>query len=472
MDPTFASGTPSWEVADVTDIVDPQALLSQAEDAVMRLIGLGADCAEAYVASSSSVSVDVEKDVVTYTTSDSEEGIGLRVVRDGRLGFAYTSDPSRITEAGRNALDLTRLAPVTGYILPVGGGPYAEIPGLDDPALVAMEPEEAVEMSGELVEAASEVHPEASVAGGGVAFGQGAIAVANSEGVSVASHGTSISVSAYVVLRDATVSTGYESFSSRAKDIDARAVGKAAAQMALEGQGAKALEEGGEMMVIFRPTALAELLDYTLVPSVIGDAAQRGESAFTDREGQQVAAPDVTVVDDPTIPGGLSSGRSDDEGVSSRPNILIDGGVLQGFLYDSFTANQYGLQSTGNAVRGGGSGWKTQPEAGVSNVVVQVPSRGNLDDLVAEVDRGLLIHDVMGAHTANKSTLDFSINTTMPFEVRKGEIVGVRDPVMLGGNLGDALQKVLGAGGRPRQCPVGANVVLPWIAMDGVTVTI
>jgi PmbA protein len=275
-----------------------------------------------------------------------------------------------------------------------------------------------------------------------------------------------------VVLRDATVSTGFESFSSRAKDIDARAVGRAAAQMALEGQGAKALEKGGEMTVIFRPTALAELLDHTLVPSVIGDAAQRGESAFTGREGQQVAAPDVTVLDDPTIPGGLSSGRSDDEGVSSRPNILIDGGVLEGFLYDSFTANQYGLQSTGNAVRGGGSGWKTQPEAGVSNIVVQVPSRGNLDDLIAEVDRGLLIHDVMGAHTANMSTLDFSINTTMPFEVRKGEIVGVRDALMLGGNLGDALQKVLGAGGRPRQCPAGANVILPWIAMDGVTVTI
>lgn len=456
----------------MTDIVDPQALLSQAEDAVLRLMGLGADCAEAYVASSSSVSVDVEKDVVTYTTSDSEEGVGLRVVRDGRLGFAYTSDQSKITEAGRNALDLTRLAPITGYIFPVGGEPYAEIPGLDDPALVAMEPEEAVEMSGELVEAAREVHPDASVAGGGVGFGQGAIAVANSEGVSIASHGTSISVGAYVVLRDATVSTGFESFSSRAKDIDARAVGRAAAQMALEGQGAKALEKGGEMTVIFRPTALAELLDHTLVPSVIGDAAQRGESAFTGREGQQVAAPDVTVLDDPTIPGGLSSGRSDDEGFSSRPNILIDGGVLEGFLYDSFTANQYGLQSTGNAVRGGGSGWKTQPEAGVSNIVVQVPSRGNLDDLIAEVDRGLLIHDVMGAHTANMSTLDFSINTTMPFEVRKGEIVGVRDALMLGGNLGDALQKVLGAGGRPRQCPSGANVILPWIAMDGVTVTI
>lgn len=456
----------------MTDMIDPEALLSQAEDAVLRLIGLGADCAEAYVASSRSVSVDVEKDVVTYTTSDREEGTGLRVVRDGRLGFAYTSDPSRITEAGRNALDLTRLAPVTGYILPVGGGPYAEIPGLDDPALIAMEPEEAVEMCGELVEAAREVHPGVSVAGGGVGFGEGAIAVANSEGVSVASHGTSLSMGAYVVLRDATVSTGYESFSSRTKDLDARDIGRAAAQMALEGQGAKPLDVGGEMTIIFRPTTLAELLDHTLVPSVIGDAAQRGESAFTGRMGQLVTAPDVTVVDDPTIPGGLSSGRSDDEGISSRRNVLIDDGELQGFLYDSFTANQYGLQSTGNAVRGGGSGWKTQPEAGVSNVVVKVPSRGDLDDLIAEVDRGLLIHDVMGAHTANKSTLDFSINTTMPMEVRKGEIVGVRNPVMLGGNLGDLLQRVIGAGGRPRQCPVGANVILPWIAMDGVTVTV
>lgn len=455
----------------MTDLVDPQALLSQAEDVVLRLMGLGADCAEVIIASGSSVSVDVEKDVVTYTTSDSEAGMGLRVVRDGRLGFAYTSDPSKVEDAGMHALELTRLAPVTGYAFPVGGGPYTAVPGLNDPALMSMEPSEAVDMGGQLVEAAREVHPDASVAGGGVGFGHGAVAVANSEGASVASHGTSISVSAYVVLRDATVSTGFEWLSSRMKDVDAREVGTEAARMAREAQGAKPLEEGGEMTIIFRPTALADLLDNTLVPSVIGDAAQRGESAFTGKDGQMVATPDLTVVDDPTIPGGLSSGPSDDEGVPTRPNVLIDEGVLQGFLYDTFTANLYGVQTTGSAVRGGGSSWKTQPEAGVTNIVVRVPSKGELENLVSEVDRGLLIHDVMGAHTANRSTLDFSINTTMPFEVRNGEVLGVREPVMLGGNMGDLLTRILGGGGRARQCPGGTNVVLPWIAADGITVT-
>jgi PmbA protein len=455
----------------MTDLVDPQALLSQAEDVVLRLMGLGADCAEVFIASSTSVSVEVEKDVVTYTTSDSEAGIGLRVVRDGRLGFAYTSQASKVEEAGVNALGLTRLAPLTGYSLPAGGGPYTTVPGLSDPALMAMEPAEAVEMGGQLVEAAREVHPEASVAGGGVGFGHGAAAVANSEGVSVASHGTSISVSAYVVLRDTSVSTGFEWVSSRKRDVDARKVGEEAARMALGAQGATPLEEGGEMTIIFRPTALSELLEYTLVPSVIGDAAQRGESAFTGREGERVAAADITVVDDPTIPGGLSSGRFDDEGVPSRANVLIDEGVLQGFLYDTFTANIYGVQTTASAVRGGGSTWKSQPEAGVTNVVVRVPTRGELDDLIGQVDRGLVVHDVMGAHTANRSTLDFSVNTTMPFEVRNGEVLGVRRPVMLGGNVGDLLRGVTGGGGPTRQCPGGTNLVLPWIAAEGVTVT-
>jgi PmbA protein len=455
----------------LTDLDEPQALLGMAEDAVARLMAMGADCAEAYVATGTSVSVQVEKDVVTYTTTDSEAGTGLRVVKDGRLGFAYTSDLARLDEAGRRALDLSRLAPETGYVLPAAAGPYRSIAGLDDRALVDMEPAEAVEMAGELVDASRSVHEGVTVGGGLVAFGHGSVAISNSEGVSIASHGTSMTVYSYVVLRDSTVSTGFEFGSSRSKDLDATTIGEEAARMALNAQGAVPLEKGGEMTVIFRPAALSELLESTLVPSVIGDAAQRGESAFTGKEGQPVATSSLTIVDDPTMPGGLSSGRADDEGVPSRRNVLVEDGVLQGFLYDTYTANHYGVEATASAVRGGGSGWRTQPEGGVSNVALYLPSVGDLEDLVAEVDRGIVVHDVMGAHTANRSTLDFSVNTTMPFEVRNGEVLGVRQPLMMGGNLGRVLEEMVGAGGKARQCPGGANIILPWIAADGVTVT-
>lgn len=449
-------------------LTDPQDLLGRAEDAVRRLTALGADCAEAYVSSGSSVNVDIEKDVVAYTTTDAEAGHGLRVVKGGRLGFAYASDARRIEDAGGRALSLTRLAPETGYRMAAGGGRYEEVPDLEDPALLSMEPGEAVEMAGEMVSTVKEAHPGASVAGGAVSFGHGAVAIANSEGVSIASRGTSMTLWCYVVLRDAGVSTGFEFGSSRRRDVDPRRVGAEAARIAIDAQGSMPLDRGGEMTVVCRPTALAELLEYTLVPSFIGDAAQRGESAFTGKEGQQVAAPSVNLVDDPTMAGGLASGRGDDEGVPSRRNVLIEGGVLQGFLYDTFTANQYGVLTTGSACR---DSWKGQPEAGATNVVVDAPSLGELEDLVAEVDRGVLIHDVMGAHTSNRSTLDFSVNTTMPFEIRKGELIGVRDPTMLGGNVGDMLLRLLGAGGAPRQCPSSSNVVLPWMAFEGITVT-
>ena len=345
-----------------------------------------------------------------------------------------------------------------------------------DPALVSMQPGEAVEMAGEVIDAVKEVHQDAMVAGAGVGVGFGAVAIANSEGVAISSQGTSISASAYVVLRDASVSTGFEFQISRARDIDAREVGEAAARMAVDAHGATPLDEGGEMTIVFRPTALTELMEFTLIPSLIGDAAQRGESAFTGRDGELVAVPALTVTDDPHVPGGINSGRSDDEGVPSRRNVLIDAGVLQGFLYDTFTANEYNVDTTASAVRGGGggSGWKSQPEAFASNVVIDLPSKGDLDALVTEVDRGLLIHDMMGAHTSNRSTLDFSFNTTMPFEIRNGEILGVRNPVMLGGNFANVLTSIMGSGGKPRQCPgsmSSANVILPWIAAEGVRVT-
>jgi PmbA protein len=457
-------------VVEVMDPGDHHRLLGHAEDAVRRLMALGAQGAEAYVAAGTSVGVQVERDVVSYTTGDSEGGMGLRVVKDGRLGFAYTSDPTRLDEVGTRALELSRLAPETGYTLPGPARTYDHVAGLDDPAIVAMEPGEAVEMAGLMVEAARAVHPGVSVGSGGVFMGHGSVAIANSEGVSISSHGTSLTAYAYVVLRDITVSTGFEFMSSRTREIDAHHIGTEAGRMARSAQGARPMEEGGEMTVIFRPTALAELLEYTLIPSVIGDAAQRGESAFTGKDGQRVATEQLTVVDDPTIAGGLGSGRADDEGVPTRRNVIIEDGVLKGFLYDTFTANQYGVETTGNATRGGG-GWKTQPDAETSNLAMYLPSMGELEDLIAEVDRGVLVHDLMGCHTSNRSTLDFSLNSTMPYEIRNGELLGVRSPLMLGGNLGRVLEGLIGAGGRARQCPGGSNVILPWLAAEGVMVT-
>jgi PmbA protein len=455
----------------MADLTDHQELLGLAEDAVRGLMALGADGAEAYLSSGTGVGVHIEKDVVSYTTGDSEGGMGLRVVKDGRLGFAYTSDRTRLEEAGNRALELSRLAPETGYALPPGASSYEDVAGLHDPAIVAMEPGEAVEIAGLIIDAAKAVHEGVTVGSGGVFMGHGSAAIASSEGVSVSSQGTSLTAYAYVVLRDATVSTGFEYQSSRTLDIDGPRIGDEAGRMALDAQGAVPMEKGGEMTVVFRPTALAELLSYTLLPSVIGDAAQRGESAFTGKDGQLVATKDLTVVDDPTMAGGLGSGKADDEGVPTRRNVLIEDGVLQGFLYDTFTANQYGVETTGNATRGGGSGWKSQPDADTTNVALYMPSMGELEDLVAEVDRGVLVHDLMGCHTSNRSTLDFSLNSTMPYEIRKGELTGVRTPVMLGGNLGRVLENLLGAGGRARQCPEGTNVVLPWLAAEGVTVT-
>lgn len=455
----------------MTDTYDPDALLGRAEDAVRRLVALGADCAEAYVSAGTAVGVQVEKDVVTYTTGDSEGGMGLRVVKDGRLGFAYTSDPARLDEVGGRALDLTRLAPEANYVLPSGGDRYVSVPGLDDPALVSMEPGEAVEMAGVMVEAAKAVHEGITVGSGGVFLGHGSVAIASSEGISISAHGTSLTAYAYVVLKDTSVSTGFEFLSSRVRDIDPVHIGEEAGRMARDAQGARPMEEGGEMTVVFRPTCFADLLENTLLPSVIGDAAQRGESAFSGRDGERVATKALTVVDDPTIAGGLSSGRADDEGVPSRRNVLIENGVLQGFLYDSYTANHYGVETTGNATRGGGGGWRSQPDADTTNVALYLPSMGDLDDLIAEVDRGVLVHDLMGCHTSNRSTLDFSVNSTMPYEIRNGELRGVRSPIMLGGNLGKVLEQFLGAGGKARQCPGGSNVILPWMAAEGVTVT-
>ncbi|MGH9208738.1 MAG: TldD/PmbA family protein, partial [Acidimicrobiales bacterium] len=205
-----------------------------------------------------------------------------------------------------------------------------------------------------------------------------------------------------------------------------------------------------EVPVVFEPAMTRSLLR-ELSSAVMGTALYRRSSFLIGREGEQVASPLVTIVDDPTLPGGVGSRPFDAEGVPTRRNLLFNKGVFTQFLFDSYTANRTGHQSTGSA--GGGVG--SMPYPRVSNLVLEAGPHTR-DAIIASVADGLYLTELMG-FGVNLTTGDLSQgaagfwieNGTLSYPVSEINIAGNLDALLLGIEMvGDDVQ-TLGATAAP-----------------------
>ena len=182
-------------------------------------------------------------------------------------------------------------------------------------------------------------------------------------------------------------------------------------------------------------------------------------------------------MDDGALPGGLNSAAVDDEGACSRRTELISRGVLSGFLYAQSTALEYGVESTANAIRAGrlssSSNYKSSPTVKARHIGVE-GERQNVDDLMADVKEGVLVYDVLGAHTSNPASGDFSVNSPMIFKIESGEVVHPIKSAMLAGNFPEALKYVKGMGDDHKLVSGGLTPIsfyIPSISLEGIRVT-
>jgi PmbA protein len=179
-----------------------------------------------------------------------------------------------------------------------------------------------------------------------------------------------------------------------------------------------------------------EILE-VLAPSFLAENVQKGKSLLAGRLGEQLFAPALRIRDDGTLPGGMATTPFDGEGVAHRDTVLVEGGELRGFLYDTFYACRDGKQSTGNATRGG---VKSAPHMGVTNFFVE---RGDspAGALLAGIGTGVLITDVMGMHTANPVSGDFSVGAA-GFLIENGAVAGPVKGFAIAGNILELFRNV------------------------------
>lgn len=448
-------------------------LLGRLERVVRQTRAAGAEAGEAFAMQDASGSLRIERNQLLGLETEQTFGIGLRTYKEGRLGFAYVTRFGQVADGIRAALKTGRLSkPLPDFQFPSAGA-APRVPGLHDRRIQSLQSRQVLEMGRDLVRAARDVGRPYVVTEAGISFGTVRVAIANTQGLARGHEETGLDASGFVVQNQEGVSTGFASQSSMRLDVDPAALGREAAELARAARHPRPLERGGRIPLVLRPDPAADLLGTLTLPSLVGKAAHQGESYYSNKQGAQVAHPKITVRDDPTMARGLGSAPFDDEGRPSRPFSPIRRGVLTTYLYDQSTAAEFRGRPTASAVRThafDGRSYKSPPSASGRNVAIEAPST-RTDKLVGGVDDGLLVHDLLGVHTANTVSGDFSVTSTVLFRIRKGAVEGPVAPVSVAGNFHQALRAGLTLGDDLKATSGEGAIRIPSVRLNSFTVT-
>lgn len=361
-----------------------------------------------------------EGEVESLTVAESQ-GVGVRVVSDGRQGFAYTGtlDEAAVAEALAEARDnLTFATPdeFCGVAEPDGVEPA--VLDLHRAALADHPTDAKVAMALDLERLTREADGRiAGVESAEYADSVTETAVATSTGIRACSRETGCFVSSYALAeQDGETQTGFGfSLGREPGDLDIARAATEAADRATRMLGA-VKPASGRFTVVLDPWVSAQFLGI-VGGTLSGEMVQKGRSLFVDRLGDDVASSVVTLVDDPTDAAAFSATATDGEGLATRRNVLIDGGRLDRFVHNSQTARRAGTVSTGSAVRG----YASTPGVGVQAVSL-LPGPRRPADLIAGIDDGILVQGVSGLHSGvNPVSGDFSTGAE-GLRIRRGEL--------------------------------------------------
>ena len=417
-------------------------------DQLIREAEKKVDEAEVYFVEGTSVSADLKKKKLSLATTSEDCGLGIRTIHKGRIGSSSTNSPGRWRECLAAAIASGKLATPQEWSGLPGSEPLDTAPLAFD-ASMKIEPGTARNLLETMLVGAAE-HP-AEITSGSAGLSSIEVTLVNSRGIRYTDRRTSVSVSLEAIHGQ---STGYEfDHAWSIGRVDPVAVGERATFFACESAEGKEIPTG-EYEVLLSPLAYAELLGNVFVPALNGRNVHAGRSRLAQSLSKQVADPMISMYDDPLLPGADGSVRWDAEGSPTRRIDFIRDGILCAFAYDLKTASRYGKKTTANAIRGGFGG---SPAIGHHNFIVD-GKRETVDD-----DRVVYIHNVVGAHTANPMSGEFSVELSNAFWMEGGEFQTPIRSAMLSGNMFDLHHVITGLS---RESRTIGSLILPSVRIN------
>lgn len=410
----------------------------------------GADQAEIYLRDSRDLTIEVKNQEIDAIESSISIGYSLRVISDRRLGFSYSTSEDEAEKVADNAVNAARWSDQDEYLdLPAKDSALdvdQSLLGIYDEEISNLKNDEAIKYAIAVEKGARDFDSRIKkIRKASCAFTSGEIMIFNSKGISASYPYTKCFAHVMTVAEEGSESQMGWDFDGRRflRDLSFESVGRNAAQRAVQLLGARKISTI-KAPVILDNSVTAEFLGI-FATSLSAESVQKGRSLLMGKTGKKVICPEINLIDDGLIPRGLGTRPFDDEGVLPTKKMLINKGVLEGYLHNTYTAKKAGLSSTGNAVRGGYAGL---PSVGISNLYLDAASSSFVmpfKDLIGSVDKGLYITEAMGVHTANPISGEFSIGVSGLW-IENGEIKFPVKESVLSGNVLNLFQKIEAAG--------------------------
>ena len=384
---------------------------------------------------SSTLAIEAREGKVDTFKSAEPVGVSIRLLKNGGMGFSYSSsfdlrdlekmvDNALTGAAAQCADDANRFPPRCDC---------RPMPELFDRGVekvdTSLKIERALELERLALAADCRIKRVRKATYGETIY---AIHIRNSNGLFGEYSGTSVSSSlAALAEADGDSQMGWDfEFGAGFESVDIRRIAERAVSRSVGMLGARVIPTMRAPVVLDNHVA-AEFLEL-LAPSFSAENLFKGKSLLKGKEGEQLFSSLLTVRDDGTLPGGMATSPFDGEGVCHQNNLLVDGGIIRSFLYDTRYGAKFGKPSSGNSARGGVKG---MPHLGVSNFFIENGPTA-ADDLIAGISRGMLVTGLIGMHTANPVSGDFSVGAT-GFLIENGRITVPVKGVAIAGNVLD-----------------------------------
>jgi PmbA protein len=365
------------------------------EQLVKKCLKKGADAAEVYLETGRNLSIEVRNGEIETIQEAAAYGAGFRVFVKGRMAFSSCNDfnEKALEDTISRAIDFARISTADpDNVLPDDKG-MTEVAGLYDESIAKIPMDTKIELA-KKVEKLATMDPRITTsAGSGYGEGEGEVFLANSHGLLKSAKSSACSFWVSVVAeKGEQKSSGGESCGRRfyadlkpAEEVAAKAARDAYSM--LDPRPVKTQKAA----VIFDKEVAVALLGGILW-AIDGESVLQGASFLGKKMGQRIASELVTLIDDGTLQKGMGSEPFDGEGVPTQKRILLDKGVLQGFLYNTIVAKRAGLKSTGNASRGG---FASLPGIGPHNFYMAA-GQAKPEDIIKATKTGLWLKEVTG----------------------------------------------------------------------------
>lgn len=416
----------------MTEPAEKETLLNVCKRA-LELIDTSIYQGEAFASYTNTTSAELEKGKIKSSQSGYEGGVGVRVFKSGSMGYAHAS-LERVEFAVESAMSAARAGSpdkdFRSLALPEN---YPTVNGTWDRTVASLGVNAVVQLAIDVADACR-IDKRIDIINSGASVERWSDAVANTLGVVAADSGTQASLDVDVVAHDGEATgNGFEYASSRRFDFKVDAIGRAAGEMALNSMNPQPIRSG-KMPVVLDPLAVGPIVAAAV--TVSAEDAQRDRSFLAGKTGDHIAVSAFTIVDDGLLSGGLETSPFDAEGVPSQRTPLVEKGIFNSYLYDTYTANKEGRKSTGNASR---SDFRSPPSISPTNLLI---ASGTDKNITEEVRRGIYVRAT--GDRPNMTTGEFSGLVYAGYAIKDGECVHALKQTNIGINVLDLLQQIDG----------------------------